>query len=80
MSKLYDVIEELDTLNIEISYYMKANKGLIESELAEVYLNKGEFLKLVGGIEYTQERLLNRLDAISEKLTEIMKDEREESK
>lgn len=80
MNNLYDVIEELDTLNIELSYYMKANKGFMESELKEVYLHKGEFLTLISGIEYTQQRLISRFEKISEELTEIMKASREQEK
>ena len=78
MRKLYDVLEDFDILNLEIAYYMKANKGFIESELRDVYLQDRELLKLIDGIESTQQRLLERLGCISDELTEIMRAKKRE--
>jgi len=78
MRKLYDVLEDFDTLNLEIAYYMKAQKGFIESELKDVYLKKRELFMLIDGIESTQERLLSRLDKVSKELAEIMRAEKKQ--
>ena len=71
--ELYDVIEDLDILRLELLYQFKANKGFIESELRDVYSKDSDFLSLMSGIEYTQQGLLNRFEKISSELSEIMK-------
>ena len=71
--ELYDVIEDLDSLRLELLYQFKANKGFIESELRDVYSKDSDFLNLMSGIEYTQQGLLNRFEKISSELSEIMK-------
>jgi len=71
--ELYDVIEDLDSLRLELLYQFKVNKGFIESELRGVYSEDSDFLSLMSGIEYTQQGLLNRFKKISSELSEIMK-------
>ena len=71
--ELFEIIEELDTLRLELGYLLQANKGFIESELKEVYLDKDEFLSLISGIEYSNQGLINRFEKISSELTEVYK-------
>jgi len=71
--ELFEIIEELDTLRLELGYLLQANKGFIESELKEVYLDKKEFLNLISGIEYRNQGLINRFEKISSELTEVYK-------
>ena len=71
--ELFEIIEELDTLRLELGYLFQANKGFIESELKEVYLDKDEFLSLISGIEYSNQGLINRFEKISSELTEVYK-------
>ena len=71
--ELFEIIEELDTLRLELGYLLQANKGFIESELKEVYLDKDEFLSLISGIEYSNQGLINRFKKISSELTEVYK-------
>jgi len=71
--ELFEIIEELDTLRLELGYLLQANKGFIESELKEVYLDKDEFLNLISGIEYSNQGLINRFKKISSELTEVYK-------
>ena len=79
MSKdLYDVIEEFDTLRLELAYYLKSNKSFIEVEIADNYGVRSDFLELIGGIEFTTQRLIGRFETLSNELTEIMKTERAE--
>jgi hypothetical protein len=73
---LYEVIEDLDTLRLELLYQFKANKAFIGSELEDVYTDDRERLNIIDGIEYTQQGLINRLDKVSEELTEIMRAEK----
>ena len=70
---LYDIIEEFDSLRLELGYLLQANKGFIESELRETYLKKDEFLNLMSGIEYSNQGLISRFDKISIELTEVLK-------
>jgi len=70
---LYDIIEEFDSLRLEMAYLLKANKGFIQSELEDVYLKRDEFLSLIDGIEYSNQGLINRFENISNDLTEVMK-------
>ena len=72
MEDLYNVIEKYDTLRLELLYHFKANKGFIESELADSYLDSKELNSLMDGIEYTQRGLLNRFDKLGLELTEIL--------
>ena len=77
---LYDIIEDFHTLRLELSYQLKANKCLIESELKEVYLKDRELLDLLDGIHYTNDGLLNRFKKIGDELlTEVMKNEKNEN-
>ena len=75
---LYDVIEDLDTLRLELLYQFKTNKAFIASELKDIYTNDRELFNLLDGIEYTQQRLLNRLNRVSDELTEIMRAKKRE--
>jgi len=70
---LYDIIEEFDSLRLELGYLLQANKGFIESELRETYLKKDEFLNLMSGIEYSNQGLISRFDKISIELTAVLK-------
>jgi len=70
---LYEVIEDFDSLRLEMAYLLQANKGFIYSELEDNYLKKGEFMSLISGIEYSNENLINRFEKISDELTEIMR-------
>ena len=71
--ELYDVIEDLDSLRLELLYQFKANKAFIGSTLEDVYTDDRDRLNIIDGIEYTQRGLLNRFEKISNELTEIMK-------
>ena len=70
---LFEIIEELDNLRLELNYLLQANKGFIESELKETYLKKDYFLNLISGIEYSNQGLISRFEKISNKLTEVYK-------
>ena len=70
---LYDVIEDLDSLRLELLYQFEANKAFIGSTLEDVYTNDRDRLNIIDGVEYTQKGLLNRFEKISDELTEIMK-------
>jgi len=73
---LYDIIEEFDSLRLEMAYLLHANKGFIQSELEDNYLiKKDKFLNLMSGIKYSNENLINRFEKISDNLTELMKAE-----
>ena len=79
MSKdLYDVIEEFDTLRLELAYYLKSNKSFIEVEIADNYSIRSDFLELVSGVEFATQRLIERFETVSNELTEIMRTERAE--
>jgi len=67
--ELYDVIEDLDSLCLELLYQFKANKAFIGSTLD----NDIDSLSIIDGMEYTQQGLLNRFQKISNELTKIMK-------
>ncbi len=73
---LFEIIEELDNLRLELNYLLQANKGFIESELKETYLKKDDFLNLISGIEYSNQGLISRFEKISNKLTEVYKKSR----
>ncbi len=73
---LFEIIEELDNLRLELNYLLQANKGFIESELKETYLKKDYFLNLISGIEYSNQGLISRFEKISNKLTEVYKKSR----
>ena len=70
---LYDIVEEFDSLRLEMGYLLQANKGFIESELKDVYLKQGEFLNLMSGIEYSNQGLISRFEKISNELTKVYK-------
>ena len=70
---LYDIVEEFDSLRLELGYLLQANKAFIESELRETYLKKDEFLNLIGGIEYSNQGLISRFEKISNDITEVYK-------
>jgi len=70
---LYDIVEEFDSLRLEMAYLLHANKGFIQSELEDNYLKKHEFLNLMSGIEYSNENLINRFEKISNELMEVYK-------
>jgi len=72
---LYDIVEEFDSLRLEMAYLLHANKGFIQSELEDNYLKKDKFLNLMSGIKYSNENLINRFEKISDNLTELMKAE-----
>jgi hypothetical protein len=67
--ELYDVIEDLDGLPLELFYQFKANKAFLDSVLQ----NDRERLNTIDGMEYTQKGLLNHFEKISNELTELMK-------
>jgi hypothetical protein len=67
--ELYDVIEDLDSLRLELFYQFKANKAFLDSVLQ----NDRERLNTIDGMEYTQKGLLNHFEKISNELTELMK-------
>ena len=67
--ELYDVIEDLDGLRLELFYQFKANKAFLDSVLQ----NDRERLNTIDGMEYTQKGLLNHFEKISNELTELMK-------
>jgi hypothetical protein len=69
MKSLYDVIEDLDGLRLELFYQFKANKAFLDSVLQ----NDRERLNTIDGMEYTQKGLLNHFEKISNELTELMK-------
>ncbi len=73
---LFEIIEELDNLRLELNYLLQANKGFIESELKETYLKKDDFLNLISGIEYSNQGLISRFEKISNELTEVYKKSR----
>jgi len=79
MKKLYDIIEDFDSLRLELGYQLKANRAFIESELRGVYLKERELLELLDGIDLTHEGLLNRFSKISDELTEVMKHENQQN-
>ena len=70
---LYDVIEDFDSLRLELGYLLHANRCLIETELKEVYLKDSELLSLVSGIEFTNQNLLKRFENISSELMKVHK-------
>ena len=70
---LYDIIEELDSLRLEMGYLLQSNKGFIWSELEENYIDKTELLNLISGIEYSNQGLISRFEKISSELMEVYK-------
>ncbi|CAA6805275.1 MAG: Unknown protein [uncultured Sulfurovum sp.] len=70
---LYDVIEDFDTLRLELLYYLKSNESYIKVEVGESYSEKSDFLQILGGLEFTNEKLIERFKTVSDELTEIMK-------
>jgi hypothetical protein len=70
---LYDVIEDFDALRLELAYYLKSNKSFIEIEISDNYGHKHEFLSLISGIEFTNQKLIERFEDISTELSLIMK-------
>ena len=75
---LYDVIEDFDGLRLELAYYLKSNKSYIEVEVGEVYSRESDFLQILSGIEYTNQKLIERFELVSDELTEIMRANRAE--
>jgi len=76
---LYDVIEDFDTLRTELSYYLRSNKSYIEVEVGDNYSRDSDFLQILSGIEFSNERLLGRFETLSNELTEIMRAKRNDN-
>ncbi len=80
LRKLYDVIEDFDALRTELAYYLRSNKSYIEVEVGDNYSRDSDFLQILSGIEYSNQRLLERFNLVSDELTEIMRAERNANK
>ena len=56
-----------------------SNKSYIQVEVGDNYSRDNDFLQILSGIEYSNQRLLERFDSLSGELTEIMRAKRNDN-